>query len=152
MSGNNNKPIQPWSVIASKITYRDQWLTLRSDEVRLPDGSTLAPYHTVESPDWVSIIPITAGDEVVLTEEYRHGARRVLMKFPGGLIDPGESAEEAGARELLEETGYGEGVWHDLGMIFDAAARLSAVGRGFLVVGVRPIASPRQDTREELRV
>src|SRR5665213_2596880 len=152
MSGNDPNPLKSWSVIASKITFRDQWLTLRSDEVRLPNGQTLAPYHTVEGPDWVSIIAITADDQVILTEEYRHGARRVLMQFPGGHIDPGEEAREAGARELLEETGYGRGDWHDIGAMFGAAARLSAVVRVFLVLGVEQIASPKAEHGEDIRV
>lgn len=152
MSAKHSKPPKCWDVIKSKITYRDRWLTLRSDEIRLPDGSTLSPYHTVEGPDWVSIIALTTDGEVLLTEEYRHGARQVIMQFPGGHIDEGEGADVAGARELLEETGYGGGTWHDLGTMFGAASRLSAVVSVFLAVGVSQMNAPKHDHGEEIRL
>ena len=38
--------------------------------------------------------------------QYRHGAQRVTLEIPGGLIDPGEDAATAALRECLEETGY----------------------------------------------
>jgi 8-oxo-dGTP pyrophosphatase MutT (NUDIX family) len=42
----------------------------------------------------------------VLVRQYRHGAQRVTLEIPGGLIDPGEDAATAALRECLEETGY----------------------------------------------
>jgi NUDIX domain. len=54
-------------------------------------------------------VPITKGGEVVLTEEYRHGAKRRLLQLPGGHIDEGEGALSAAWRELREETGFAGG-------------------------------------------
>lgn len=41
----------------------------------------------------------------------------MTLEIPGGLVDPGESPAEAGARELLEETGYRVGRLTSLGSI-----------------------------------
>lgn len=43
---------------------------------------------------------------IVLIRQFRPPAGRMVYEFPAGLIDEGESPEQAAVRELLEETGY----------------------------------------------
>jgi 8-oxo-dGTP pyrophosphatase MutT (NUDIX family) len=69
------------------------------------DGSRHA-FYRIRSPDWAQIVPITREGEVVLVRQYRHGAGRVTLEVPGGLVDPGEDPAAAALRECLEETGY----------------------------------------------
>jgi ADP-ribose pyrophosphatase len=63
-------------------------------------------FHRIQSPDWAQILPITADGHAVLIRQYRHGAQRVTLEIPAGLVDPGEDPAEAALRECLEETGY----------------------------------------------
>lgn len=62
--------------------------------------------------DAVTIIATTSDGSVVCIKEKRiaiidHSqSDGVILSFPAGLIDEGETAEISGARELLEETGY----------------------------------------------
>ena len=51
--------IEPWQVLDSKYSYRDRWLAVRSDTVRVPNGTILSPYHTIEFPEWVCAIALT---------------------------------------------------------------------------------------------
>ncbi len=45
------------------------------------------------------------GDRVLLIKEFRMGVNGYVRAFPAGLIDEGETPEQAAARELKEETG-----------------------------------------------
>jgi ADP-ribose pyrophosphatase len=60
-------------------------------------------YH---QPDAVVIVPIhTVRDKMVIIREYRVTLDGFEYGFPAGLVDEGESVEQAARRELMEETG-----------------------------------------------
>ncbi len=55
----------------------------------------------------VMMVPVTAQGDILLVREFAAGTQRYELGFPKGLIDPGESPEEAAVRELKEEVGFG---------------------------------------------
>ena len=63
-------------------------------------------YYVLEYPDWVNVIALTEDNQVVLVKQYRHAAGEEILELPGGVIEKGESPEQAARRELLEETGF----------------------------------------------
>lgn len=142
----------PWTTLTSTYTYSDEWLRLRSDTVRLPNGTVLAPFHTLEVPDSVNVVAITERQSVVLIEQYRHSVNRVSVEIPAGNINLGETPFEAAKRELLEETGFADGEWRELGVIFPFSSRLSCVVHGFLAIGVHRMRAPSPDLSEIIRV
>ena len=147
-----HKPIEAWQLLDSTYPFRDQWLTLRSDTVRLPGGKTLSPYHVVEAADWVNIVALSEQGNVLLVEQYRHAVRRVLFEIPAGHVDPQEDREAAARRELLEETGYGGGAWHALGALHPAASRFANQVHSYLALGVRKIGEPLLEDTENLNI
>ena len=51
------------------------------------------------------IVLVTRGDELLLVRHHRHGKDSTMHTLVAGFIEPGESAEQAVHREVLEETG-----------------------------------------------
>jgi len=100
----------------------ETWLKLREGKVdngrrkllrrtfRMPDGR-LEDYDIKLEPQVVTILALTAEQNVVIARQFRPGPEQVLLELPGGAVDPGEAPEDAARRELLEETGY-SGVLH----------------------------------------
>ena len=59
-----------------------------------------------DQPDSVVLImEDESGERLLLAREFRMAIGAWVYNFPAGLIDPGETVEEAAARELREETG-----------------------------------------------
>ena len=54
----------------------------------------------------VIVAKIVPDDEIVLVRQFRPPAGKLMVEFPAGLIDPGESAVTTAVRELYEETGF----------------------------------------------
>jgi 8-oxo-dGTP pyrophosphatase MutT (NUDIX family) len=146
------KRIEPWRLLSSLYAYSDRWLRLRSDTVRLPGGSTLTPYHVIEAADWVNVVAITEAGSILLVEQYRHAVTRTMMEIPAGHIDARETPEAAARRELKEETGYGGGTWHPLGVLHPAASRFNNQVHSFLALGVTRIGQPALEESETLHL
>lgn len=97
-----------WQTHGSKVAYENQWLRIREDSVTSPAGKD-GIYGVLEIPD--EIIYIVAVDNnslFYLTKQFRYPLGIDTWEFPAGHTD-GEDPEVAAHRELLEETGLGNG-------------------------------------------
>lgn len=109
-----------WNVLESVTEYETGWYTGGYDLVEQPDGSTKQYYWAELAPAAVVVARVPAGTswvggdschtstgaEVVFVEQYRPAIGQTHLELPAGIIEEGESATEAGARELREETGF----------------------------------------------
>ena len=55
----------------------------------------------------VMVVALTDDDHMLLIREYAAGTHSYQLGFVKGLIDPGETPEQAANRELKEEAGFG---------------------------------------------
>jgi 8-oxo-dGTP pyrophosphatase MutT (NUDIX family) len=77
-------------------------------------GKRLRDVDTFEMRDWCNIVAITEANEIVLVWQWRYGTQKFSLETPGGVIDEGETPEQAARRELLEETGFASDEWEPL--------------------------------------
>ena len=83
--------------------YRGHIVDLEKVYVRLPDGKERA-YELVNHAAAVTVLPIDAEGNIYFVEQYRLGAEQTLLELPAGVIDPGETPDQAAQRELRDET------------------------------------------------
>ena len=143
--------IMNWKVLSSKYILTKRWMTVRQDEVELPTGHVIPEYFVFEYPEWVNVIAITDEGKFLLVKQYRHGVGRVCWEIPAGVVEKTDGSALAGAkRELLEETGYGNGDWSELMQISGNAASWNNITHCFLAKGVRKIGGQNLDDGEDL--
>lgn len=123
--GNPVAPLPPTPALESVETVSTGWINKYHLHYTLPDGRPYtyegvsrkgparyeAALKTLGStgaptPDAVCIVPLLPDGSVLLEREFRYPLNSWCVSLPAGLIDAGESLEEAVARELSEETGY----------------------------------------------
>lgn len=103
------------TTVSSEIMAQGKMLTVRYDEVRLPNG-VISSREYVTHPGAVVVIAITQTGGVVLERQFRYPLKQVFIELPAGKIDAGEPVLTTGQRELLEETGYTAKDWVKLGI------------------------------------
>ncbi len=137
--------------VGSREVYRNNWLTLREDDIRRPDGSS-GIYAVVDKPAYALVIPRDT-DRFHLVEQFRYplGLRR--WEFPQGTapgradFDPAELA----ARELREETGLRAESMTELGLLDVAPGMSSQRGRVFLATGITEGPHEREHEEQDMR-
>ncbi len=139
-----------WKILKQDYIYQCPWLKLRKDHIVQPTGIELEDFYVVESADWVNVIAITDDQKIIFERQYRHGIADVCLELPAGSINERETPLQAAQRELLEETGYGEGEWKAFGTYAPNASGMTAVCFTFLACGVRKIAAQHLEPSEDL--
>lgn len=125
--------------VGSHRAFDGKLLHLRVDDVRLPSGR-MSVREIVEHPGSVTILPITADGDILLVRQYRYAVGRDLLEIPAGLLEPGETPEEAARRELREETGHEAGELQLITGCFPAAGFSNERQTRFLATNCVPVA------------
>jgi ADP-ribose pyrophosphatase len=141
-----------WKVLESTYLFKEDWLTIRKEKCELPNGKVIPGYYVLEYPDWVNVLALTEDNKVILVKQYRHALGQIGIEVPGGVIDEGETPEEACRRELLEETGYVFEQYHYLGKICANPATTTNFTHMYLATGGKKVAEQQLDDTEEVEV
>ncbi len=91
--------------LSSKNIYKGNFLDVRKDEVKLPDGNK-STREWINHPGAACIVPILPTGKVALIRQFRYPVNREMIELPAGKLDLGENPEECALRELEEEIGY----------------------------------------------
>lgn len=105
---------------SSQEILKGHFLHALRDTVILPDGSTAFREYVVH-PGAVMVIPLLQAEDgqvrIVLERQFRYPVDQVMLEFPAGKLDPGESVLACAQRELAEETGYSALEWARAGVL-----------------------------------
>jgi 8-oxo-dGTP pyrophosphatase MutT (NUDIX family) len=143
-----SKP-KPWIPGETEFLQDCRVFTVSRQHFQSPHTGKPHTFFRIDSFEWANIIPITPAGEVVMVRQYRHGANRITLETPGGLVDPGETPAEAAAREMLEETGYQAREIISLGGINPNPAIFSNRLHAFLALDAIPVAKIQSGPTEE---
>lgn len=141
-----------WEIAESVWLLRSDFMDVRRDRCRTPDGRRSRDYFALDLKDFCEVVALTPRREILLVREYKHGARAVMRTLPAGFIEPGETPEQAARRELLEETGYAAPALRLLGTFLLVPDLSGARGHVFLAQDAQAIAAPHPDADEEIEV
>jgi ADP-ribose pyrophosphatase len=104
------KEAKAWKCLERKKVYeaRDDktvYMELFLDKVLTPKGNTFSYTH-YRSSDVVVVVPFIDDKTLVMIRQYRYPLNKLLLEFPAGHVEKGESPLTTAKRELREETGY----------------------------------------------
>ena len=103
----------------STMVFRGNFLNIARDLVRLPNGAQVTREYIRHS-GAVMIVPLLDNGNVLMERQFRTPMQRVMVEFPAGKLDAGESWLACAQRELREETGYTARQWAYIGPINNA--------------------------------
>ena len=143
---------QPWEVIQSEQGPDLVLFQTRYDWVRNPRNAKLMKAIILETRDWVNIVAVTPEKKVLAVKQFRFGVAKTTVEIPAGIIEKGESPEQAAIRELKEETGYTTNHWQYLGWFEANPAFLNNVCHVWLALDVVKTQSTQLDDGEEISI
>lgn len=135
----------------SRLVCRFPFIDVEEHDVAHEDGPP-QQVVTFAFPDWVAVAAVDEAGRYVVVEQFRHGIEGPTWEPAGGLIDPGETPEDAARRELVEETGHQAMELRSLGWVHPNPALSNNRCHFFLATGVRPVQAPMDDAHERVSV
>ena len=127
------------------------FITVEHKQFRMSSGAIKqADIVGADDKSGTAVIALTPENTVVVARQFRCGPEAIMTEIPGGLVDAGETPEQAARRELAEETGYAPGSMEYLGFAWtDAWA--STKHHFFLARNCQKTQAPRPEDSEEIQ-
>jgi len=141
-----------WTRLKSQPGPELPLFKVRIDTMQHPVSSEEFQRLVLETSDWVTVVAVTTEGKLVMVEQYRFGIGDLTTEPVAGMVDENEESLDAAKRELLEETGFGNGTWRYLGSVQANPAIQNNLCHHWLVENVELVQEPAPDSGEAIRV
>ena len=145
-----SRTLTTWPFLAGEAVLKTPVFEVCRHWFRSPKDGRDKPFTILGCPDWVQILALTPDCRILLVRQFRHGTRQVSLELPGGVIEPGQTPEEAGRRELREETGYAADNFRQLAAFRPNPAVQNNTAYVFAADNARPAGPTQFDENEDL--
>jgi len=152
MNNDSNKPAARWITKNENKEYDTPIFNIFKRRAQLPEEDLETDFYVIKAPSWVNVVAVTADQQLILVEQFRHGIEELTVEVPGGVNDAGEGPLETARRELREETGYVSDEWTSLGSVTSNPAILDNRTWFFLAEHCRFEGLQQLDRHEHIRV
>lgn len=132
----------------AKRVFHGQMFDVYQWPQKLFDGTTVT-YEMLRRPDTAQIICIKDGKFIVLNEQ--QSGRPTFLRFPGGRVEPGESWQQAAARECKEELGLSFADWRLIDVI-QPFTKLEWFVANLVATEVTEVGRPNPEGGEKIEV
>jgi len=96
---------QPAKILAERPKPVSPWLQMIEQDVLFPDRPEPETWHVIGEADGVVVLPVLPDGRIAMVAQFRPALRGYDWEFPAGMVDAGETPEQAAIRECREETG-----------------------------------------------
>jgi ADP-ribose pyrophosphatase len=145
--------MKPWKTLQREtVLHFNRYLAVERHTVQLPDGQVIENWPWVIVPPFVDVLLIMEDGRALCLRQYKYGVGQVSLSTMGGMIDPGETPEQAARREMLEETGCEAAQLVPLGKYAVDANRGAGEAHLFLALGARQVQPPNSGDLEEQEI
>jgi 8-oxo-dGTP pyrophosphatase MutT (NUDIX family) len=137
-----------WRIHSERQVWGSPWLSVRTLDVEQPDGDR-CEYHAVRLSDVAAAVVIDAEQRVLMLWRHRFLTDSWAWELPMGIVEPGESPEQAAAREVEEETGWRPGPLAELIYAQPAAGIMDAAHHVFRADSATYIGEPVEQNESD---
>jgi len=132
-----NDKNNPWTRVRATTVYENAWIRVEDHAVIDPGGQAGQYGKVCFKSQAIAILPLDDNGYTTLVGQYRYTIDEYSWELPMGGTDLNETPQQAGQRELREETGLIAGRWQQIMRVHTSNSVTDEIGYVFLATNLQ---------------